>query len=109
MTALLLIGALASGRAAFAHEGHPHKVMGTVSSLHEHTLDVKGADGKSVSIVLNDKTKIVRGTKVTSTSDIKTGDRVVVTAIEKRGSNGKLTSTASEVRLAAATEVRSKK
>ena len=87
---------------ARAHEGHVHKVMGTVSMHHENHLEVKATDRKTSTITLNEKTKIVRGkTKVTA-DDIKTGERVVVSALETKGKDGKTTMTATEVRLAEA-------
>jgi hypothetical protein len=85
-----------------AHEGHPHKVMGTVVTLHENHLQVKAADGKSADITLNEKTKILRGTARVKLDDIKPGERIVVTALETKGKDGKKTMVATEVKLAAA-------
>ena len=63
-----------------AHEGHDHKIMGTLSAVHENSVDVKATDGKLSTITLNDKTKILRGTTAVKLADLKAGDRVVVTA-----------------------------
>jgi hypothetical protein len=82
-----------------AHEGHDHKVMGTVAKIQESQLEVKATDGKTVTVTLNDQTKILRGKQKTAKTDIKEGERVVViynTAKDKR-------SVAKEVRLAAQT------
>jgi hypothetical protein len=94
-----LVAALAIPAYARAHEGHAHKVMGTVATLHENHLEVKATDGKSSTITLNDKTKILRGKTKVKAEDIKPGERVVVTATETKGKDGKTSMIASEVRL----------
>jgi hypothetical protein len=94
-----LVAALAIPAYARAHEGHAHKVMGTVATLHENHLEVKATDGKSSTITLNEKTKILRGQTQVKAEDIKPGERVVVTATETKGKDGKTTMIASEVRL----------
>jgi hypothetical protein len=94
-----LVAALAIPAYARAHEGHAHKVMGTVATLHENHLEVKATDGKSSTITLNAKTKILRGKTKAKAEDIKPGERVVVTATETKGKDGKTTMIASEVRL----------
>ncbi|HEX9367470.1 MAG TPA: hypothetical protein VF921_12630 [Vicinamibacterales bacterium] len=99
-TALVVMIPLVLSGIGFAHEG-PHKVMGTVSAVHEHRVDVKTTDGKNVSITTEEKTKILRGATAIRVTDIRVGDRVVVTATEKKDSAGKLALTASEVRLGA--------
>ena len=63
-----------------AHEGHDHKIMGTLSAVHENSVDVKATDGKQSTITLNEKTKILRGTTAVKLAELKAGDRVVVTA-----------------------------
>lgn len=45
---LTLVLALAPATRVLAHEGHEHKIMGTVSMVHENHLEVKAADGKTV-------------------------------------------------------------
>jgi hypothetical protein len=90
-----------------AHEG-PHRVMGTVTALHENHLEVKATDGKTSTIVLNEKTKILRGKGSVKSEDIKPGERVVVTAMETKGQDGKATMVATEVRLGAANTPASK-
>jgi hypothetical protein len=63
-----------------AHEGHDHKIMGTLSAVHENSVDVKATDGKQSTITLNDKTKILRGTTAVKLAELKAGDRVDDTA-----------------------------
>jgi hypothetical protein len=95
-----LVAALAIPRYARAHEGHPHKVMGTVSMLHENHLEVKATDGKISTVTLNEKTKVLRGKARIKVEDIKPGERVIVTATKTKGKDGKATMIATEVRLA---------
>jgi hypothetical protein len=61
-----------------AHEGHGHKIMGTVSALHEKHLVVRTKNGKTETILLTEATKILRGKTRLRIADVKTGDRVVV-------------------------------
>src|SRR5262245_51423221 len=82
-----------------AHEGHDHKVMGTVAAVQDLRVDVKGADAKTSTVTLDDKTKISRGKSPAKVTDIKTGDRVVVTATETKDKAGKTILLAKEVLL----------
>jgi hypothetical protein len=86
---------------SFAHEGHEHKIMGTVSMRHEFHLEVKATDGKTTVMTLTDKTKVKRGDATATLDSIKQGERVVVTAVETKGKDGKTALVATEVRLAA--------
>lgn len=86
---------------SLAHEGHEHKIMGTVSMRHELHLEVKTTDGKTTVVTLTDKTKVRRGDAIATLDSIKLGERVVVTAVEKKGKDGTLVMTTTEVRLAA--------
>lgn len=103
-----LVAALAIPRYVLAHEGHAHKVMGTVSTLHENHLEVTATDGKTSTITLNEKTKLLRGKTKVKVEDIKPGERVVVTATETKSKDGKTTMIATEVRVGAANTTASK-
>ena len=46
---------------AVAHTGHAHKVMGTISSLDGNHLMLKTTDGKTVTVMLDAKTKVTQG------------------------------------------------
>ena len=94
-----LVAALAMPGYTFAHEGHVHKVMGIVTTLHENHLEVEATNGKTSTITLNEKTKVLRGKTKAKLRDIKAGERAVVTAIEKTGKDGKPVLIATEVRL----------
>lgn len=108
MLVAALIAALAIPGYALAHEGHVHKVMGTVTTVHENHLEVKATDGKMSTITLNAKTKILRGKAAVKLDELKPGERVVVTATETKGKDGKATLVATEIRLGAANTTASK-
>lgn len=72
--ALLVLGA----GVAWAHDGHSHTVMGTVTASHANQIELKKADGTSVTITLTDKTTVVRGKDKLTIGDLATGQRVVV-------------------------------
>lgn len=97
LTAVVL--ALVATWPVLAHEGHDHKVMGTVSMIHESHLEVTDADGKSVLVNLNEKTKILRGKTAAKAVDIASGERVVVIYQQVKDKAGKEQSIAKEVRL----------
>jgi hypothetical protein len=63
----------------FAHEGHDHKVLGTVTEIAADRIAVKASkDGKVSSVAIVAATKITRGKTKLAATDIKVGDRVVV-------------------------------
>jgi translation initiation factor IF-1 len=86
----------------WAHEGHAHKVMGTVSAIHENHLEVKATDGKTATMTITEKTKVVRGKTAIKLADIRTGDRVVVTATETKGKDGKTSLVVNQIQLGTA-------
>ncbi len=67
--------------AALAHEGHPHRFMGTVSAVQDEQLEVKLTDGEVVTFTLNAETIYRQGkTKVVGKLP-QAGERVVVSAM----------------------------
>ena len=92
----------------FAHEGHGQKIMGTVSAIHDTQLEVKGTNGKTSTIVLDDKTKVLKGKMAVKRTDLKQGDRVVVTAMSMKGADGKTMLMAEQVSLGAAPAAKAK-
>lgn len=79
-TVLALTLTLALAPLVSAHEGHAHKIMGTVITVQANQLEVKGTDGKMSKLTVTDKTKVIHGTMAMKPADIRTGDRVVITA-----------------------------
>ena len=106
---LTFVLAVASVPLTFAHEGHGQKIMGTVSSIHDTQLEVKGTNGKTSMIVLDEKTKVLKGKAAMKRTDLKEGDRVVVTAMPMKGADGKTMLMAEQVSLGAAPSAKAKK
>jgi urease accessory protein UreE len=94
---IAIAAALAVPAYARAHEGHVHKVMGTVMTRDQNRLEVKTTAGKTVTITLTDKTSILRGKNKLSAADLQPGERVVVNV-----GAGKEPFTAREVKLGVA-------
>ena len=65
-----------------AHEGHAHKVMGTIAALLGQRLELKSKDGKLLIVVLDEKTVLKKGKDAAKASDLAEGQRVVV-AVDK--------------------------
>ena len=87
--------------AARAHEGHAHKVMGTVSAIDGLQLKVKTTDGKTVTVLMDGKTTLTRGKAKLNAAAVKVGDRVVV-----EGPEAKATITAKTIQLGEAPAVK---
>lgn len=85
---LVIVAAVAAALAvpafARAHEGHAHKVMGTVSSVDGNNLMVKTTDGKTVMVMVNAKTKITQGKTKLTAAALKVGDRIVAEGTEDK-------------------------
>jgi hypothetical protein len=89
---LFALGALlVPGSRALAHEGHDHKVMGTVTMAAPDHLMLKDRTGKDVTIQVTPETKILRNKAPMKIGDIKAGARVVVTATMDAKNNMKAT------------------
>jgi hypothetical protein len=80
LTVAALVGFGAS-RAALAHPGHDHKVLGTVTMAAADHVMVKDKAGKDVTVYINADTKVVMSKKPAKVDDIKAGMRIVVTAV----------------------------
>jgi len=66
---------------AFAHEGHPHRFLGTLSAVHGSQLEVKTTDGKTVVFTLDAKTVIQQGRAKADVKELKVGERIVISAL----------------------------
>jgi hypothetical protein len=84
IVAIALAGALVVPAVARAHEGHPHKVMGTVSSVDGNHVMVKTTDGKTVMVMLDRKTTVTRGKTKLDATAVKVGERVVAEGTEEK-------------------------
>ena len=75
--------ALGSSARILAHEGHEHKVMGTVTMAAADHVMLKDKDGKDVMVKVTKDTK-VKATPAVKVEELKAGTRVVVTAVEQK-------------------------
>jgi hypothetical protein len=82
-----LVAVLALPVVVFAHGGHVHKVMGTVARLNGKLVEVKGTDGKLVTVTLDAKTPITRGTAKLDLSALKIGERVSIDYLQEKNAN----------------------
>jgi hypothetical protein len=80
-TRALLVGlaaCVAVPAALFAHAGHVHKIMGTVTARDAKHVEVKTPSGEILSIAVSNDTKVIRAKKKVTFEDVQTGRRVVV-------------------------------
>lgn len=78
MLGLILAAVLLIPVAVRAHEGHAHKVMGTVTARTANHFEMKTPEGKVVTVTLNPKTTFARGKQKVDGAEVKVGERVVV-------------------------------
>lgn len=72
---------------ALAHEGHDHKVLGTVTMAAPDHVMVKDTNNKDVTVYLTRETKVLKDKKPMKVEDIRTGLRVVITATTVKENN----------------------
>ena len=92
---------LGSSVRILAHEGHEHKVMGTVTMAAADHVMLKDKDGKDVMVKVTKDTK-VKAKPAVKVEDIKVGSRIVVTAVEEKDKS--MTAKSIEVGAVAATK-----
>jgi hypothetical protein len=86
LSSVVAVLALVAGAGAvLAHEGHAHKIMGTVAALDAMHIEVDTADGKKESFLLAANTKYSTGKRAAVAADVKVGTRVVLTVGQKDG------------------------
>src|SRR5262249_9065807 len=85
IAALIVAVALIVPSFALAHEGHMHKLLGTIASVDGPHVNVKGTDGKTLTVMLDSKTSITRGKDKVDASALKVGERVSVDYMEEKG------------------------
>jgi hypothetical protein len=81
-TLVLTVFALGSKAPLFAHPGHEHKVMGTVTMAAADHVMLKDKEGKELTIRVTKDTK-VKAKPAIKVEEIKAGTRVVVTVVEQ--------------------------
>jgi hypothetical protein len=97
----LAVLSLGSGVGLLAHEGHEHKVMGTVTMAAADHVMLKDKDGKDVMVKVTKDTK-VKAKPTVRVEDIKIGSRIVITAVEEKDKS--MTAKSIEVGVVAATK-----
>ena len=85
---------------SFAHEGHDHKIMGTVTMAAADHVMLKDKDGKDVMVKVTKDTK-VKAKPAVKVEDIKVGSRIVIIAVEEKDKS--MTAKSIEVGAVAAT------
>lgn len=80
--AALLVVALA-GKALPAHEGHDHKLMGTVTMAAADHIMLKDKNGKDVTVKVTKETR-VKSKPALKVEAIRPGTRVVITATQAK-------------------------
>lgn len=78
VVALVALGLAALPQMAAAHDGHVHKIMGTVTARDAKHLEVKTPSGEILSIAITAKTVAKRDKRKVSLDEVQTGRRVVV-------------------------------
>lgn len=79
----LVVLALGTSTGLLAHEGHDHKVMGTVTMAAVDHVMLKDRDGKDVMVKVTKDTR-VKAKPALKVEEIKPGTRIVVTAVENK-------------------------
>ena len=79
----LFVLSVAAGAVVRAHEGHDHKIMGTVTMAAADHLMVKDKDGKDVTVNVTKDTKL-KSKPALKVEEIKAGTRVVITATQAK-------------------------
>ena len=80
---VLIILTVATSSVVVAHEGHDHKIMGTVTMATADHVMLKDRDGKDVTVKVTKDTKI-KAKPAMKVEEIKAGTRVVVTAVQEK-------------------------
>jgi hypothetical protein len=78
-TLFLVVGTLVMcADVAFAHDGHVHKIMGTVTARDAKHIEVKTPSGENLSIAITPKTTATRDKRKVPFAEVQVGRRVVV-------------------------------
>lgn len=83
LVSVALVVLAASSGVVLAHEGHDHKILGTVTMAAADHVMLKDAEGKNVTVQVTKETK-VRSKPVMKVEEIKVGTRIVITATEQK-------------------------
>ncbi len=73
-TLMLVLGS----SAIWAHDGHVHKIMGTVTACDAKHVEVKTPSGETLSVGITTKTSVLRDKRKVAIAEVQVGRRVVV-------------------------------
>jgi hypothetical protein len=76
----IFVLALAAPAATFAHPGHEHKLMGTITAVDGNRVSMKTTEGKDAVFTVTPLTTFKRGKDKGALADMKVGLRIVVNA-----------------------------
>jgi hypothetical protein len=82
LLAVLMMAALVLPVGAGAHEGHTHKLLGTIASVQGGQVEIKTTEGKSLTVSLDAKTTVTRGKDKLDATALRVGERVSVDYVE---------------------------
>lgn len=74
----LMVMAVFTATALMAHQGHQHRILGTVKALHENDLVLENRDGGEKTVTLTADSKLTRGGEIVDRSALREGLRVSV-------------------------------
>jgi len=69
---------LLAATTAFAHAGHHHKYLGTITAIHGDEVSLHTTDAHDVTFTIASTTSFMRGDAAASRSDVTVGTRVSV-------------------------------
>ena len=88
-TVIAAVAIASSSATAIAHGGMEH-VMGTVKAIDDKSLTVETKDRKTVTLGVTGDTEFQKDGKPAQAADVKVGDRVVIHAMDKPGTEDKV-------------------
>ena len=75
-----LVMAVLAPAATFAHPGHEHKLLGTITAINGNKVSMKTTEGKDTVFTVTPLTTFKSGKAKGAQSDLKVGLRIVVNA-----------------------------
>ena len=81
---VMLVIALLAPSIGSAHDG-PHKVIGTVTAVKGHQVEVRTTIGKRETVILSATTPVTRGNARAAIADVKVGERVSIDCTDTKG------------------------
>lgn len=84
-TVTFVVATAAIAATVSAHEGHVHKVMGTVVSITAEQIEVTTVDGKKEAVPLTKLTVFKKDKAIAAAKDVMAGMHVVLSVVEKDG------------------------